>query len=97
MVHSCAKCGASISPQEVYYREMFNDRFLQYLHSRALCKMCFETYGDKLLSWKGEKRNLFSSTDLRQEIQLLRSRVCCFLKAVVLEIASSMTLRRAEV
>ena len=63
MVHSCAKCGASISSHEVYYRETPNDSFLQYLHSRAFCKKCYETYGDKLLSWKGEKRNLFSSIE----------------------------------
>jgi len=42
VAHSCAKCGASISKHEVYYREAPREPFLQYLRSRAFCQKCFD-------------------------------------------------------
>ena len=45
-----------ISTHELYYRETLKDHFLQSLHSRSFCKKCFETYGDKLLTWKERSR-----------------------------------------
>jgi hypothetical protein len=50
--HQCNYCGSIISPQEYYFRETMQDKFLQSLHARIFCSKCYEKYGETLVKMK---------------------------------------------
>lgn len=47
--HICSKCGKEIEAGNYYYAETINDRFLQSLHSKKFCLLCFEKFGESLI------------------------------------------------
>jgi uncharacterized protein with PIN domain len=50
--HQCNYCGSIISPQEYYFRETMQNKFLQSLHARIFCSNCYEKYGENLVKMK---------------------------------------------
>nr|MDO8083131.1 hypothetical protein [Candidatus Freyarchaeota archaeon] len=47
--HVCHRCGKGILPDEIYYREHIEDKFLHNLHAKKYCSSCYEKYGNDLL------------------------------------------------
>jgi len=52
--HICSKCGKEINPNDIYYKEHINDKFLHNLHAKKYCISCYKKYGDALLKGKGK-------------------------------------------
>ena len=48
--HVCINCGKNIVIGEIYYREHMKDKFLQALHAKKFCALCYEKEGEKLLN-----------------------------------------------
>ncbi|MEM3245695.1 MAG: hypothetical protein QXS81_05285 [Candidatus Micrarchaeaceae archaeon] len=40
--HFCSICGASIKSGDIYYKEGPKDKFLQTLHAKNVCTMCYK-------------------------------------------------------
>ena len=49
VAHQCNYCERIISPEEYYFRETAQDKFLQSLHAKVFCSLCYEKYGETLL------------------------------------------------
>jgi hypothetical protein len=55
--HLCYKCGKNIFSGETYYCEDIKDKFLHNLHAKKYCSICYEKYGNSLLSLRVETSN----------------------------------------
>jgi len=53
--HICENCGKLILPEQEYYRETIDDKFLHSLHSKSFCSKCYEEHGESLLKIKSRK------------------------------------------
>ncbi|MEK7845544.1 MAG: hypothetical protein AAB257_01085 [Nitrospinota bacterium] len=42
--HNCYGCGKNILKDEIYYREIIEDRFLHNINSKKYCISCYENY-----------------------------------------------------
>lgn len=47
--HICNNCGNEIKPEDFYFKEHIEDRFLHALHAKKFCNDCFEKHGDTLI------------------------------------------------
>ena len=47
--HICNNCGNAILPNDFYYKEHIEDKFLHSLHAKKYCSSCYEKLGDTLL------------------------------------------------
>ncbi|OGF63750.1 MAG: hypothetical protein A2Y62_09355 [Candidatus Fischerbacteria bacterium RBG_13_37_8] len=47
--HICHICGKEIYPDEFYYKEHIEDKFLHSLHAKKYCTECYEKYGESLM------------------------------------------------
>jgi uncharacterized protein with PIN domain len=56
--HICHKCNEEILQGDYYYREFIEDKFLHKLHSKKYCSVCYEKYGQALMTSteKGKKK-----------------------------------------
>jgi hypothetical protein len=49
VAHLCNKCGRQILKGDIYYVESLKDKFLQILHAKKFCCICFEQVGENLI------------------------------------------------
>lgn len=56
--HQCARCKDMIAPDEYYYVETIDDKFLQSLHAKRFCAKCHKKYGESLLFPKKEQKKM---------------------------------------
>lgn len=47
--HICYNCDNEIVPDDIYYCEHIEDKFLHRLHAKKYCSVCYERYGTSLL------------------------------------------------